>query len=70
MDQNQGYNNRVPGEAEDVYMSSSSNTVSEDEDCNNYSQLEEQEDESEVENYDENLEINFMGDEEDQEGDE
>ena len=48
-------------------MSSSSNTVSEDEDCNNYSQLDEQEDESEVENYDENLEINFMRDEEDQE---
>ena len=34
-------------------MSSSSNTVSEDEDCNNYSQIDEQEDESEVENYDE-----------------
>lgn len=51
-------------------MSSSSNTVSEDEDCNNYSQIDEQEDESEVENYDENLEINFMGNEEDQVEDE
>ena len=51
-------------------MSSSSNTVSEDEDCNNYSQQDELDDESEIENYDENLEINFMGDEEDQDGDE
>ena len=47
------------GEAEDVYMSSSSNTVSEDEDGNNLSQLdvdEQDDDESDVEeDYDENL---------------